>query len=126
MAKGQKKRKQTDANVKKLEEALKWWLTRESACAYAWFSRVTLWDWCKRDPDFLTFVEDCENYRLAIVEDAKRKQITSWYRPAIEKELKSKRRDVYGDKQEIDQTSKITHTINDDQIKAIESLKNFT
>jgi hypothetical protein len=41
---------------------------------------------------------------MKFVEWQKNQLIKEKYRPAIEKELKSKRRDVYWDKQEIDQT----------------------
>ena len=90
MAKGQVKRKKTDATVRKLEDALKWGNTRESACAYAWIWRTTFYQWLEADKNFRTRVEDCEEYRIHIVEDQKRKLVEKGYRPTIEKELKSK------------------------------------
>ena len=98
MAKGQVKRKKTDATVRKLEDALKWGTTRESACAYAWIWRTTFYQWLEADKNFRTRVEDCEEYRIHIVEDQKRKLVEKGYRPTIEKELKSRRSKVYGDK----------------------------
>jgi len=62
MAKGQKKRKKTDENVRKLEIALKNGLTRESACVHAGIARQTMWERMRDDPDFLTLVEDSEEY----------------------------------------------------------------
>lgn len=98
MAKGQVKRKKTDATIKKLEDALKWGDTRESACAYAWISKPTFYDRMKNDKNFLTWVEDCEEYWIHIVENQKRKLVEKGYWPTVEKELKSRRPKVYGDK----------------------------
>lgn len=51
-------------------------------------------------------VEDAEEYWIWVVEEVKRRKVKEGYRPAVEKELKSRRRSVYGDRQEIDQNIK--------------------
>jgi hypothetical protein len=75
-------------------------LHRDSACVVSKVPRRTFYDWMDAEPEFRTKVEDAEEYRLGIVENKKREKIEEGYRPAIEKELKSKRRSVYGDKLE--------------------------
>lgn len=104
MAVGQVKRKKTDATIQKLEDALKGGHIRESACAYAGISRTTFYDRMRDDDNFRTFVEDCENYRLHIVEAQKRKLIEWGHRYAIEKELKSKAYKTYWDKSKVEHT----------------------
>lgn len=94
----------TEANVQKIVDALRAWMTRQSACAHAGISKATFYNRIEADPDFLDLVEDSEEYWIGIVENQKRILIEDKaYRPAIEKELKSKRREVYWDKQEIEQ-----------------------
>lgn len=104
MAVGQVKRKKTDATIQKLEDALKNGSIRESACAYAGISKSTFYLRLSEDEDFRTFVEDCENYRLHIVESQKRKLIELGHRGAIEKELKSKAYKTYWDKSKVEHT----------------------
>jgi len=66
--------------------------------SYAWIPERTVYERLKKNEDFRRTIEDCEEYWIAIVENAKRKKIMEeGYRPAIEKELKSRRREVYGD-----------------------------
>ena len=52
---------------------------------------------------------------MSVVEISKNKKIEEGYRPAIEKELKSRRREVYWDKQEIDMevVAEVNHTLED-------------
>lgn len=119
MAKGQIKRKKTDRNVRKLEEALKGGNTRESACAYAWIWRTTFYQRLDDDDNFRTMVEDCEEYRIKIVEDQKKKLIEKGFRPAIEKELKSKRRDVYWDKIETKNETHLTGAMKLEQVQSL-------
>ena len=57
------------------------------------------------DPDFLDSVEMAEDFRMSVVEDAKKKKIDEWYRPALEKELKSRRRNVYWDVSTVNQNN---------------------
>jgi hypothetical protein len=52
--------------------------------------------------DFRAKVEDAEETRMAYVENIKKQLIEKKYRPAVENELKAKRRDTYGDKLGID------------------------
>lgn len=104
MAVGQVKRKKTDATIQKLEDALKGWHIRESACAYAGISRSSFYLRMADDEDFKTFVEDCENYRLHIVESQKKKLIERGHWYAIEKELKSKAYKTYWDKSKVEHT----------------------
>jgi hypothetical protein len=52
------------------------------------------------DKDFLTNMEKAEDFWMWLVEKSKKQKIDEGYRPAIERELKSKRRKVYGDKVE--------------------------
>lgn len=118
MAKGQVKRKKTDATIRKLEEALKGWNTRESACAYAWITKPTFYDRLRNDKNFLTLVEDCEEYWIYIVENQKRKLVDKGYRPTIEKELKSRRPKVYGDRV----TNEVNMTVNLKELSADELL----
>lgn len=47
-------------------------------------------------------MEDAEDFWMAYVNNKKKSIIDKGYRPAIESELKAKRRDVYGDKLGID------------------------
>ena len=90
-------------NVQKLMEALRDGVSRGGACVYAEIPRSTFYEWLEF-ADFRTQVEDAEEFWMKFVEWQKNQLIKEKYRPAIEKELKSKRRDVYWDKQEIDQT----------------------
>lgn len=108
MAKGQKKWKKTDETILKVVKCLQNWLDRNSACVNSGISRASFHLWINDDPDFKTLVEDAEEFWMWIVESKKKEKIDEWYRPAIEKELKSKRREVYGDK--LDTTEKIVQT----------------
>lgn len=98
MAKGQVKQKKNQLVLKKLEEAFRWWDTRGSACAYAWISHATLCNRMNEDKEFLKQIEHWEEYRIHVVEAQKKKLVEKWYRPAIEKELKSRRSKIYWDK----------------------------
>lgn len=100
--KGKKTRKKSVEVVKKVIEALKTGMTKESACGYAGISRATLYNWLNSDEEFLTEVENAEDYWMALVENKKAALINKWYWPAIEKEMKSRRRETYGDQSKID------------------------
>lgn len=93
--------------LQKFFDALKGWLNRDTAISYAGLKKRTVYERLKDDDNFRLKVEDAEEYRFAIVEDAKNKKIKEWFRPAIEKELKSKRATIYWDKIDVDQ--KTTH-----------------
>lgn len=93
----------TEDNVHKIIQALQNGLSRTSACAVSNIPRSTFYTWLEQDEDFRTKVEDAEEYWLWLVEKMKMELIKEKHRPAIEKELKSKRREVYWDKQEIEQ-----------------------
>lgn len=101
MAKWQIKPKMTDSTVLKLIQALENWLARSSACVVAKIPRTTFYERMKID-DFRTKIEDAEETRLAYVENKKKQLIDKNYRPAVENELKAKRRETYGDKLGID------------------------
>lgn len=101
MAKWQIKPKMTDKVVQKLLQCLENWLARTSACVTAKVARRTFYDWLK-DDEFRTKVEDAEETWMAYVENVKKQMIQKQYRPAVESELKAKRRDTYGDKLGID------------------------
>lgn len=91
------KRKKTDEAVQRIFEALKTWMDRTSACAFAKTPRSTFYEWMK-DKKFRTEIEIMEDLRVVTVHQEKQKLIEKWYRPAIEKELEAKRRDEYGKK----------------------------
>lgn len=107
----QKKQAREEAKAKwkiqKFLDAMKWGLNRDTAISYAWLSRASVYARMKDNENFKTQVEDAEEYRFAIVESEKNKQIRNGYRPAIEKELKSKKRAIYGDKIETDNKTEI-------------------
>lgn len=91
-----------DWRIEKLYEWLKWWLTRKSAIAYAGLNLQTVYDWMEKMSDFSKKVCDSEEYWMAVVENVKRKKIVEEkYRPAIELELKSKRKKIYWDRLEL-------------------------
>ena len=94
-------------SVQKVLLALKNWLSRESACAVSWVARRTFYSRLE-DDKFRTEVEDSEEYRMWVVEKAKFDLIKKGHRPAIEKELKSKNREVYWDKSEVNNTGDFT------------------
>lgn len=71
--------------------------------------------------DFRTEVELSEWKWIAFVENKKAKLIDKEYRPAIEKELKSKLPEVYGEKQEVNIHS---NPLTDKQESSIQSLLN--
>jgi len=112
MAKQQKKQAREAAieswKIQNLLTMLRWGLTRDPAIVKAELSRASVYLWMKDNEDFKTQIEDAEEAWLSVVESAKNQKITEWYRPAIEKELKSRKRDIYGDKSEVDQTTKHT------------------
>ena len=54
-----------------------------------------MYDRIEKDPSILTRIEEAEEFRMSVVEISKNKKIEEGYRPAIEKELKSRRREVY-------------------------------
>ncbi len=87
--------------LKKLFEALKGWLNKQSACSFSWITEPLFYARSK-DPEFLSQVKDAIDYWIWVVENQKRKLIMKEYRPAIEKELKSRKREIYGDKLGID------------------------
>lgn len=89
--------------VQNILGALRNGLHRDSACAVSKVPRRSFYDRMADDEDFRTKVEDAEEYWMSIVENKKKEKIDEWYRPAIEKELKSKRRNVYWDKLDVDQ-----------------------
>jgi len=96
-----------DWRLQKLFDALKGWLNRDTAISFAWLAKRTVYDWIEKKEDFCRQIEDCEEYWFAVVENEKNKLIKSWHWQAIDKELKSKKYAVYGDKLDIDQ--KTTH-----------------
>lgn len=87
--------------VQKILWALKHWLHRDSACVVSKVPRRTFYDRLDADPSIRTQVEDAEEYWLSIVEYKMKDKIDEWYRPAIEKELKSKRKAIYWDEKKI-------------------------
>ena len=102
----------SEGKLEKLYEALRGWLNRKSAMVYAWLNIQTVYDRMEKMPDFSMKLDDSEHYWLAVVENAKHKKIVDeQYRPAIEKELKSKLHKVYWDKSEIEHTWEITQSI---------------
>lgn len=122
MAKGQIKpefeRVKKEWLLDKLFDALKWWLSRKSAIAYAWLNLQTVYDRMEKMPDFSKKMDNCEEYWIWIVENVKRKKIVDErYRPAIEKELSSKRWEIYWNKEEIN--LKVDSELTDDQIAII-------
>lgn len=86
--------------VQKIIIALKNWLHRDSACVVSKVPRRTFYDWLKQE-DIRTKVEDAEEYWLSIVENKRREKIEEWHYQAIEKELKSKRKAIYGEEKKI-------------------------
>lgn len=85
-----------NGSVSKLLEALKNGLSRSSAIVFAGLSRPTVYDRMDKYVSFRQNIEDAEEYRIAIVEDEKRKKIKDeHYRPAIEKELESSKFERY-------------------------------
>lgn len=92
-----------NGSVSKLLEALKNGLSRSSAIVFAGLSRPTVYDRMDKDETFRQNIEDAEEYRIAIVEDEKRKKIQDeHYRPAIEKELESSKFERYGKRERKD------------------------
>jgi len=106
--------KKTSAVVRKLLTALRNGSSRDSCTTKAWIGRRTFYEWLEADEDFRTKVEYAEFERMETVHNEKKKLIKKWYRPAIEKELKSKERKVYGDKKEI--TGEIKMITEDDLV----------
>lgn len=94
-----KERESKEESVQKIILALQNWLHRDSACVVSKVPRSTFYERLKEDA-IRTKVEDAEEYWMSVVEKKKQEKIEEGYRPAIEKELKSKRRSVYGDKLE--------------------------
>ena len=102
MAVWQIKRKKTDENIQKFLTALRNWHHIDSACVLAWIARSSVYWRMKEDEDFCTQVEEAKEFWLSVVEWKMTAKVNEWYRPGIEKELKSKRREIYWDKQEIE------------------------
>lgn len=100
--KGKKTRKKSEEIIGKIIDALKTGMTKESACGYAGIGRDTFYKWMNSDEEFMTAVQSAEDYWMALVENKKAALINKWYWPAIEKELKSRRRETYGDQSKID------------------------
>ena len=91
--------------VQKLITALQNWLSRYSACSISKIPKRTLYDWLEDDV-FRTKIEDSEEFWMWVVENKKGELIKEKYRPAIEKELKSKKAEIYWDKSRIEHTWK--------------------
>ena len=90
-----KEKAEKDGKLLKFFEALKWWLSRSSAIAFAGLNIDTVYWWLARDETFKKKVEYCEEYRIWVVENKKKQKIDEWYRPAIEKELESSKFERY-------------------------------
>ena len=85
-----------NGKLQKFFEALKWWLSRSSAMAYSGLPMSSVYAWIEQDANFKREIEHCEEYRVAIVENEKRKKIQDeHYRPAIEKELETSKFERY-------------------------------
>lgn len=90
-----------EEKLPKLVIALQEWQSRDSAMAICEVSKTTFYRWMSEDESFGTKIEQAEDFWMSVVHSQKKKLVDSWYRPAIEKELKSKNRKVYGDKHEL-------------------------
>lgn len=86
---------------------------RDSACAVSKVPKRTFYDWME-DEKIRTKVEEAEEFWLWIVEGKKNELINAKHRPAIERELKSKRKSIYGDKQEVEHSWSISIVRDDD------------
>lgn len=112
--------KKTPDNVGKLLQCIQSGMSRSSACAHVGLAWNTVQDWMTDDKEFLQKIRDAEEFWLGIVENQKNKLINKAFRPAIEKELKSKRASVYGDKSEVKQEVTIQANFSemtDDELK---------
>lgn len=94
-----------DGSVEKLLKGLKSWWNRATAYTKAKISHDNFYNWYKGIPNFATNVELAEFERMAYIQNAKAKKIKAGYWPAIEKELKAKMPEQYGDKSSVDVTS---------------------
>ena len=63
-----------NGKLQKFFEALKWWLSRSSAMAYSGLPMSSVYAWIEQDANFKREIEHCEEYRVAIVENEKRKK----------------------------------------------------
>jgi len=93
--------------IQKLFNALKWWVSRDWAIVLAWLSRTSVYERMKKIENFRTKIEDNEELWVAFVENKLVWLVNNGYYPAIEKVLKSKKRDIYWDKVETDLNAKI-------------------
>lgn len=100
-----------DWTLLKFFEYLKTGMSRWSAMAMLDMSPSTVRYWLDTDENFRLKVEAHEEMWIGFVENKKAKLIDKGYRPAIEKELKSKKRDVYGDRIEQDSNIKFDWNI---------------
>lgn len=96
-----------DWRMKKFFNNLKTGLSRPSAIAMAGMQIRTVYEWFDTIPNFRQEVEAHEEMRIWLVENKKATLISKGYRPAIEKELRSKKREIYGDKIEQDTNIKL-------------------
>lgn len=90
-----KERAEENGQLQLFYEALKGGLSRSSAVAKSGLQISTVYNRLDTDETFRKKVELCEEYRVSVVEDAKRKKIDEWYRPAIEKELETSKFERY-------------------------------
>ena len=91
-----KERAENNGQLELFFEALKWGLSRSSAVAKSGLNLQTVYDRMEKDGTFLKKIEMCEEYRISVVEDEKRKLIQEkHYRPAIEKELETSKFERY-------------------------------
>lgn len=94
-----------DGSVEKLLKGLRSWWSRTTAYTKAKIPHDNFYYWMKEVPNFARDVELAEFEWLAYVQNAKAKKIKGGYWPAIEKELKAKMPEQYGDKSSVDVTS---------------------
>jgi len=87
----------SDESVQKILKGLENWMTRDSACWFAGVARRTFYEWLKIK-EFCAKVEVAEDFWMSYVEWKKKDLIKQSFWPAIQKELESKRRKVYGNK----------------------------
>ena len=82
----------TPETIDKLRQAFLWGATDEEACAFAGISKVTLYDYQKKHPDFLNQKEAWKRQPILaakkkVVEDIKKKtSVAQWY---LERKAKS-------------------------------------
>lgn len=79
--------KMTEETVNKLEEGFTMGFTDEEACLYANISKVTLYEYCKKNPEYTNRKEELKNHPKILakrniynsLKDSKKTDDSKWY-----------------------------------------------